>query len=267
MARGELVAAIAMTEPDAGSDLQGIKTAARREDGHYVINGSKTFITNGSHAGLVCVAVKTDARIVGPKSISLIMVETEDLHGFRAGRALEKIGRQGQDTCELFFDDVRVPVANLLGDVEGRGFFQMMEQLSYERLSVAVSAIATAEEALAITIAHAKLRTISGKPMFELQNTRFKLAECSAETHLCRVFVDDCIRRFAAGELDPATAAMAKYRLTECEGRVVDECVQLHGGYGYMEEYQIARMWADGRVQRIYSGANEVMKEVIAWSL
>jgi acyl-CoA dehydrogenase len=267
MARGELLAAIAMTEPGAGSDLQGIKTVARRADGQYIIDGSKTFITNGLHAGLVCLAVKTDPQIAGPKSISLICVETKDLAGYRVGKPLEKVGRNGHDTCELFFDGVRVPTSNLLGGVEGQGFFQIMDQLPYERLSVALAAAATAEEAVVITTRYAKERVISAQPLMDFQNTRMVLARCKTESHIGRVFVDHCIERFIAGQLDPVTAAMAKYWLTDCECRVVDECVQLHGGYGYMTEYAIARMWADSRVERIFAGSNEVMKELIAWSL
>jgi acyl-CoA dehydrogenase len=267
MARGERVAAIAMSEPGAGSDLQAIKTAARREDGHYVVNGSKTFITNGSRANLVCLAVKTDARVAGMRGISLLLVETDELSGYRVGRPLEKVGMHAQDTCELYFDEVRVPLGNLLGSAEGRGFAQMMEQLPYERLSIAVGAVAMAEQALAITIRHAKERHVFGKPLIELQNTRFKLAECKTRAHIARVFLDSCIERHIAGRLDETTTAMAKYWLTETQCSIVDECLQLHGGYGYMTEYPIARMWTDSRVQRIYAGTNEIMKELIAWSL
>jgi len=266
MARGELVGAIAMTEPGAGSDLQGIKTHARRDGEHYVINGSKTFVTNGWHAGLVCLAVKTDPRATGWKGISLVVVEAKDAAGYRAGRPLEKVGMHAQDTCELFFDDLRVPVSNLLGAAEGKGFSQMMTQLPYERLTVGVSAVATTERALAVTSRYVKDRTASGKPLFDFQNTRFQLAQCMTEAKLGRVFLDHCIERFMAGDLDDATAAMAKYWLTESGCRVVDVCVQLHGGYGYMMEYPIARMWADSRAQRIYAGTNEIMKELIAWS-
>ena len=267
MARGELVGAIAMTEPAAGSDLQGIKTTARRDGDHYVINGSKAFITNGMLGNLICVAVKTDPKGTSLKAMSLIIVETRNLAGYRVGRSLEKVGRHAQDTCELFFDDVRVPASNLLGPIEGKGFSQMMEQLSYERLAISVGAVATAEQAVAITTEYVKQRTAFGKPLIDFQNTRFKLAECKTETRIGRVFVDNCIEQFLAGQLDPVTAAMAKYWLTECECRVIDECVQLHGGYGYMAEYPIARMWADSRVERIYAGTNEIMKEVIGWSL
>lgn len=266
MARGELVAAIAMTEPGAGSDLQGIKTHARRDGEHYVINGSKTFVTNGWHAGLVCVAVKTDPRATGWKGMSLIVVEAKDAPGYRAGRPLEKVGMHAQDTCELFFDDLRVPVSNLLGAAEGKGFAQMMTQLPYERLTVGVSAVATTERALAITTRYVKDRTAFGKPLLDFQNTRFELAQCMTEARLGRIFLDHCIERFIAGDLDDATAAMAKYWLTESGCRVIDACVQLHGGYGYMTEYPIARMWADSRAQRIYAGTNEIMKELIAWS-
>src|SRR5882724_6236426 len=267
MARGELVGAIAMSEPAAGSDLQGIQTTARRDGQCYVINGSKTFVTNGSHASIICLAVKTDPKVAGLKGLSLIIVETKDLPGYRVGGSLEKIGRHAQDTCELFFDDVRVPASNLLGPAEGKGFSQMMEQLPYERLAISVGAIATAEQAVAMTTQYVKERMAFGKPLIDFQNTRFKLAECKTETRIGRVFVDNCIERFLAGQLDPVTAAMAKYWLTDCECRVIDECLQLHGGYGYMTEYPIARMWADSRVERIYAGTNEIMKEVIGWSL
>jgi alkylation response protein AidB-like acyl-CoA dehydrogenase len=267
MAAGGLVGAIAMSEPGAGSDLQGIKTIARRDGDHYVINGSKTFITNGCNAGLVCAAVKTDMTATPMRGISLIVIETTKLPGYQVGGSLEKVGLQAQDTCELFFDDVRVPVDHLLGGVEGRGFAQMMEQLPYERLTVAVSAVANAERAVAITTAHAKERRAFGKSLIDFQNTRFKLAECATEARIGRVFLDHCIERFIAGELEDLTTAMAKYWLTDSECRIVDECVQLHGGYGYMTEYPIARMWTDSRVHRIYAGTNEIMKEVIGLSL
>jgi acyl-CoA dehydrogenase len=267
MACGELVGAIAMSEPAAGTDLQAIKTTARRDGDHYVINGSKTFITNGLHAGIVCLAVKTDVSAAGPKGISLIIVEAADLAGYHVGLPLEKIGMHGQDTCELFFDEVRVPASNLLGSAEGEGFFQMMEQLPYERLSIAVGAVATTELAVAITTRYVKEREAFGKPLIDFQNTRFKLAECKTEAHIGRVFLDNCIERFIAGQLDDVTAAMAKYWTTDRQCRIVDECLQLHGGYGYMTEYPIARMWADSRVQRIYAGTNEIMKEVIGWAL
>jgi acyl-CoA dehydrogenase len=267
MATGELVGAIAMTEPNAGSDLQAIRTTARRDGGHFVLNGTKTFITNGWHAGLVCVAAKTDPKVSGVKGISLIAVETKEAPGYRVGSSLEKVGMHGQDTCEMFFDDVRVPASNLLGSAEGRGFSQMMDRMRYERLTVGVTAVATAERAVALTTKYVKERSAFGKPLLEFQNTRFKLAECTTEAHIGRVFVDNCIERFIAGTLDDISVAMAKYWLTDAQCRIVDECVQLHGGYGYMTEYPIARMWADGRVQRIYAGSNEIMKEMIGWSL
>ncbi|OLC28373.1 MAG: acyl-CoA dehydrogenase [Armatimonadetes bacterium 13_1_40CM_64_14] len=267
MARGELVGAIAMSEPAAGSDLQGIQTTARRDGDHYVMNGSKTFITNGGHASLVCLAAKTDPRVTGLKGISLIMVETKGLPGYRVGRSLEKVGMHAQDTCELFFDDVRVPVANLLGPAEGKGFSQMMDRLTYERLTVGVTAVAMAEHAVAVTTAYVKERTAFGKPLIDFQNTRFKLAECKTAAQVGRVFLDNCIARFMADGLDDVTAAMAKYWLTDWQCRIVDECMQLHGGYGYMTEYPIARMWTDSRVQRIYAGTNEIMKELIACAL
>jgi acyl-CoA dehydrogenase len=267
LASGERVAAIAMTEAGAGSDLQAVKTAARRQGEHYVVSGSKTFITNGAHADLVCLAVKTDPKAAGMRALSLLIVETHELAGYRAGRPLEKVGMHGQDTCEIFFDEARVPAANLLGGAEGRGFAQMMEQLPYERMQIAVGAVASAEQALAITTRYVKERKAFGKPLFEQQNTRFKLAECRARAHIGRVFVDSCIVRLIEGRLDEASAAIAKFWLTEAQCQIIDECLQLHGGYGYMSEYPIARMWADSRVQRIYAGSNEIMKELIAWSL
>jgi alkylation response protein AidB-like acyl-CoA dehydrogenase len=267
MAQGELVGAIAMTEPSAGSDLQAIKTTARQDGNDYILNGSKTFITNGWHAGLVCVAAKTDPKLAGFRGISMIVAEVKNLAGYRVGSSLEKVGMQEVDTCELFFDDVRVPSANLLGTAEGAGFSQMMEQLRYERLMIGVGAVATSERAVAITTQYAKERKAFGQALIEFQNTRFKLAQCKTEAHIGRVFIDNCITRFIDGQLDPVTAAMAKYWLTECQCRIVDECVQLHGGYGYMMEYPIARMWMDSRVQRIYAGTNEILEELIGWSL
>ena len=269
MARGELVAAIAMTEPSAGSDLQAIKTTARRDASEYILNGSKTFITNGFHAGLVCVAARTDSspKAAAAKAISMIVVETKNLAGYRVGSSLQKVGMHEVDTCELFFDDVRVPASNLIGAAEGAGLSQMMEQLRYERVMIGVGAVATAERALAITTKYAKERMAFGKPLIDFQNTRFKLAQCKAEAQIGRVFIDHCVMEFIAGKLDPATAATAKYWLTESQCRIVDECVQLHGGYGYMTEYPIARMWTDSRVQRIYAGTNEIMLELIGWSL
>lgn len=267
MAQGETVGAIAITEPVAGSDLQGILTTARRDGNYYVINGSKTFVTNGWNASVVCLAVKTNPKAAGLTGISLLIVEPKGLPGYRVGQSLAKVGMHGQDTCELFFDDVRVPASSLLGGTEGKGFGQMMEQLSRERLAIAISAVATAERAIAITSKYVKERMAFGKSLVEFQNTRFKLAECKTEAYIGRIFLDHCIQRFIASALDDTTAAMAKYWLTECQGRIVDECVQLHGGYGYMLEYPIARMWADSRVMRIYAGTNEIMKELIASTL
>jgi acyl-CoA dehydrogenase len=267
MASGDLVGAIGMTEPDAGSDLQAIKTLARREGDQYVISGSKTFITNGSQASLLCLAVRTDPKAVGMRALSLVVLETADLAGYQVGRPLHKMGRHAQDVCELFFDDVRVPVANLLGPGEGRGLLQLMDQLGHERLSIGLSAVAAAETAVEITTHYVKERKAFGKPLIDLQNTRFKLAECKTEAHIGRIFVDNCIQQFIAGKLDPVTAAMAKYWLTDRQFHIIDECVQLHGGYGYMQECPIGRMWADSRVQRIYGGSNEVMKELVGKSL
>jgi alkylation response protein AidB-like acyl-CoA dehydrogenase len=267
MASGELVGAVGLTESQSGSDLQGLRTTARRDGDSYVVNGSKTFITNGWQAGLVCLAVRTDAKSPGPRALSLIMIETKDLPGYRVGHPLHKMGRRAQDTCELFFDDTRVPANNLLGSGEGRGLFQMMDQFRYERLSIGLSAVAAAEHAVKITADYVKERRAFGKPLLDLQNARFKLAECKTEARIGRVFIDACIQQFIAGQLDNVTAAMAKYWLTDAQCRIIDECVQLHGGYGYMQETPIARMWADARVQRIYGGANEVLKEVVASSL
>lgn len=267
MARGELIGAIAMTEPGAGSDVQAIRTTARRVGDRYIVNGTKTFVSNGVHAGIVCLAVKTDPAATGPKGISMLMVETRDLRGYEVGRSLEKVGMHGQDTCELFFNDVSVPAANLLGSHEGKGYQQMMEQLPYERMLVAVSAIAVSEQAVDITTRYVQERAVFGKALMDYQNTRFKLADCRTEAHIGRVFIDHCIQRCIDGHLDDRTSAMAKLWLTESQCRIVDECLQLHGGYGYMTEYPIARMWADSRVRRIYAGSNEIMKELIACSL
>lgn len=267
MASGTLVGAIGMTEPDSGSDLGSLRTLACRVGDDYVINGSKTFITNGWHAGLICLAVRMDPRATGMRALSLLVVETENLPGYQVGQMLHKIGRHPQDTCEIFFDGVRVPARNLLGAGEGRGLFQMMDQLRYERLSIGLAAVAAAESAVEMTTRYGKERQIYGKPLLDLQNTRFKLAECKTEAHIGRVFVDNCIQQHIAGRLDPVSAAMAKYWLTDSQCRIIDECLQLHGGYGYMEEYPIARMWRDSRAQRIYGGTNEVMKEIIGRSL
>ena len=266
MASGEHITAIAMSEPGAGSDLQAVQTRAERVGDHYVLNGAKTFISNGYNADLVCVVAKTDPA-ARARGISLVMVETRDLPGYRIGRILEKIGQKGQDTTELFFDDCRVPAANLLGTAEGQGFVQLMQELPYERTLISVQAVAAIERALGVTVDYTKQRRVFGKPLLELQNTRFKLAEAKTLAHVARVFLDSCIERLLRGELDTVTASMAKWWTTDLQCRVIDECLQLHGGYGYMLEYPIAQLYADARVQRIYGGANEVMKEIIARSL
>ncbi len=263
MATGELVGAIAMSEPGAGSDLKSVRTTAVQEGGEYVLNGSKTFITNGLHADLVCVVAKTDAQ-AGARGVSLIMVETQGLAGFRRGRLLEKLGQKSLDTAELFFDGARVDQDCLLGGVEGRGFAQLMQQLPRERLLIAVGAVATMRRAIEETMAYASTRQVFGQALIELQNTRFKLAECETVATIAARFVDDCIERQLAGTLDLSTAAMAKWWTTQMNCQVIDECLQLHGGYGYMLEYPIARMYADARVGKIYGGSNEIMKEIIA---
>ncbi|MBX3578565.1 MAG: acyl-CoA dehydrogenase family protein [Rhizobiaceae bacterium] len=266
MATGELIGAIAMTEPGAGSDLQGVKTRAERDGNHYRINGSKTFITNGQLANLIIVVTKTDPA-KGAKGTSLIVVETDEVEGFRRGRNLDKIGLKSNDTSELFFEDVRVPTSNLLGHEEGQGFVQLMQQLPQERLQIGTTAIAAIERALALTIDYVKERKAFGKAILDFQNTQFRLAELKTEATVGRVFYNDCVQRHINGGLDPVTASMAKYWLSDLQGKVVDECLQLHGGYGYMNEYPIARMWRDARVQRIYGGTNEIMKLLIARSL
>ena len=263
MATGEHVGAIAMSEPGAGSDLKSVRTTARRDGDTYVLNGSKTFITNGLHADLICVVAKTDPH-AGSRGVSLIMVQTDDLPGFRRGRLLEKLGQKSGDTAELFFDDVRVPAANLLGEVEGQGFTQLMQQLPRERLLIAVGAVATMRRAIDDTVAYTKTRQVFGQALIDMQNTRFKLAECETVATIAARFVDDCIARQLQGTLDLPTAAMAKWWTTQMNCQVIDECLQLHGGYGYMLETPIARMYADARVGKIYGGSNEIMKEIIA---
>jgi acyl-CoA dehydrogenase len=266
MATGEMIAAIAMTEPGAGSDLGNITTSAKREGDHYVINGSKTFITNGATADLVCVVVKT-APELKHKGISLVMVETDGLDGFSRGKPLKKIGQKASDTTELFFDNVRVPVSSLLGTEEGKGFAQLMGQLPRERMYIALRAIAFIERAIEETVQYVKDRKVFGKPLLEFQNTRFKLAERKTEAKIARVFFDYCVGEVLAGNLDTTTSAMAKWWMTQKQCEIVDECFQFFGGYGYMMEYPIAHMYADSRVQMIYGGANEIMKELIARSL
>ncbi|MDE1999894.1 MAG: acyl-CoA dehydrogenase family protein [Burkholderiales bacterium] len=266
LASGELIGAIAMTEPGTGSDLQNIKTRAVREGDHYVVNGAKTFISNGAMADLIVVVVKTDPNL-GSKGISLVVMDTRDLPGFRRGRVLDKMGQKGQDTSELFFDDVRLPVSCLLGGQEGQGFYQLMQQLPFERLVLALAAVANIERAVAITTEYVKERKAFGKAVLEFQNTRFKLAESLTEARLGRVFIDHCIDLFMKDQLDPVTVSMAKWWTTEKQCSVIDECLQLHGGYGYMNEYAICKMYTDARVQKIYGGTNEIMKELIARSL
>ncbi len=266
LARGELVGAIAMTEPGAGSDLQGIRTRAERRGDSYVINGSKTFITNGLLAGVVLVVCKTDPT-QGARGTSILIVETEGCAGYRVGRVLDKLGMKSQDTSELFFDDVSVPAANLLGGAEGQGFYQLMGDLPYERLIIGVTALATMEGAYQATLAYVRDRKAFGKPIADLQNTRFKLAEVATTIQVGRAFIDRCVEQLVAGTLDTATASMAKLWASEAQGRVLDECLQLFGGYGFMNEYVIARMYADARVQRIYGGTSEIMKEVISRAL
>jgi acyl-CoA dehydrogenase len=266
LASGDLIGAIAMTEPAAGSDLRGVRTRAIREGDVYRINGSKIFITNGGSATLLMLLVKTDpeARKGG---MSLLMVETEGLAGYRVGRVLDKMGLHAQDTAELFFDDVRVPVDCLLGDQEGSGLHQLMADLPYERLIVALAGVAGMEGGLEATIAYTKSRKAFGQLISDFQNTKFKLAELASLVRIARVFVDDCIDKRLKGTLDTETAAMAKWWITDTQQKVLDECVQLHGGYGYMNEYLVCRLFADSRVQRIYGGTNEIMKELISRSL
>ena len=266
MATGELVGAIAMTEPGAGSDLQGVRSLARRDGDHYLLTGQKVFITNGQNADLVIVVCKTD-RDAGAHGTSLLVVEVEDAQGrpvpgFRRGRNLDKIGMKAQDTSELFFDDVRVPVENLLGGAEGQGFIQLMQQLPQERLIIAVSGVGAMERALDDTLAYTKERKAFGKPVWAFQNTRFKLAEVQANVLAARSFVDACMAAHLKGELDAARAALAKCWVSDLQCKVIDECLQLFGGYGYMMEYPIAELYADARVQRIYGGTNEIMKEL-----
>ncbi len=263
---GEYVGAIAMTEPGAGSDLQGVRTTAIKDGNGYKINGSKTFITNGQQANFILVVAKTDPG-EGAKGVSLMAVETDDVEGFRRGRNLDKVGMKSQDTSELFFEDVKVPAENLLGTEEGQGFFQLMEQLPWERLQIAIQGVIMIEAALEETINYVKERKAFGKPVIAFQNTQFKLAEAKSQATIARVFTNYCCERLIAGQLDAATASMAKYWVTDLQCSLIDECVQLHGGYGFMNEYPIATMWRDARVQRIYGGTNEIMKLLIARTL
>ena len=264
MAKGEMIGAIAMTEPGTGSDLQGVRTTALKDGNELVIDGSKTFITNGEMSDVVIVVAKTDPE-AGAKGISLVLVEAER-EGFRKGRNLEKIGLKAQDTSELFFDDVRVPMTNLLGE-EGKGFVYLMQELAWERLQLSISAVANTEAAVEWTIDYTKQREAFGQPIHDFQNTRFKLAEAKTQATVARTFVDKLIALMLEDKLDAETAAMAKWWTSDTQCRVIDECLQLHGGYGYMWEFPIARAWADARIQRIYAGTNEIMKEIIGRSL
>ena len=264
LASGEMVGAIAMSEPAAGSDLQGVKsTAIKQADGSYLLNGSKTFITNGWHADLVIVVAKTNPT-AGAKGTSLLIVE-RGMKGFETGKRLKKLGLKAQDTSELFFDNVRVPAENLLGGPpqENRGFICLMEQLPWERLQISITAVAASQAAIDWTVAYVKERKVFGQPVAAYQNTRYTLAEAQTEVQVARVFVDKCTELVLENKLDTATASMAKYWTTDLQCKVMDECLQLHGGYGFMWEYPITRAYADARVQRIYGGTNEIMKEVI----
>jgi acyl-CoA dehydrogenase len=264
MACGAMIGAIAMSEPGAGSDLQAVKTTAQKKGGKYLVNGSKTFITNGWHCDLAIVVAKTDPA-KGAKGTSLVVVDTA-MPGFTKGKRLKKLGLKGQDTAELFFDNVEVPPENLLGQ-ENNGFIYLMQELPWERMQIAIGAVAKAEAAVEWTKAYVTERKAFGKPVASFQNTRFKLAEMATEVQIARVFVDRCMELLLAEKLDTATASMAKYWVSDLECRVIDECLQLHGGYGFMWEFPIARAYADARVQRIYGGTNEIMKEVISRSL
>ena len=267
MASGEMIGAIAMTEPAAGSDLQGVKSTAARQGDHYLLNGSKTFITNGWHADLVIVVAKTDPA-GGAKGTSLFLVE-RGMPGFEKGQRLKKLGLKAQDTSELFFNDVRLPAEALLGGAaqENRGFVCLMEQLPWERLQIAIGAVAASQSIIDQTVAYVKDRKVFGQPVGAYQNTRYTLAELQTEVQVAQVFVDKCIELLMQEQLDTAAASMAKYWTTDLQCKVMDECVQLHGGYGFMWEYPVTRAYADARVQRIYGGTNEIMKEVITRSM
>ncbi len=265
LASGKMVAAIAMTEPDAGSDLQALRTTARRDGDEYVVNGQKTFISNGLHCDLLVIVVRTGGE--GAKGLSLLVAETAGLQGFSRGRQLEKLGLRYQDTMELFFEDMRVPAANLLGGEEGTGFVQLMQQLPQERLIIAVAGVAAAEKAVRLAIDYAKEREAFGRPIMRFQTVRFELAECRTETLAARTLVDHCIGLHLEGRLDPATASMAKYYATDVQCDIVDRCLQIFGGNGFMLEYPIARMYASARVQKIYGGTNEIMKELVSRTL
>ncbi|GAA2309170.1 acyl-CoA dehydrogenase family protein [Nonomuraea roseoviolacea subsp. roseoviolacea] len=263
-ASGELITAIAMTEPGAGSDLQGVRATAVRDGDHYVLNGQKTFITNGVNADLVVVVAKTDPE-AGARGITLLVVE-RGMEGFGRGRNLDKIGMKAQDTAELYFENVRVPVANRLGPEEGQGFFQLMRNLPQERMSIAVGAVAAAETVLEQTVEYCRDRQAFGRSIGSFQNTRFVLAELATETEIARHYVDKCVLALNAGRLTAVDAAKAKWWTTELQTKVIDRCLQLHGGYGYMMEYPVAKAWVDSRVQTIYGGTTEIMKEIIGRS-
>ncbi|WP_029890154.1 acyl-CoA dehydrogenase family protein [Polycyclovorans algicola] len=265
LASGEMVGAIAMTEPGTGSDLQGVKTTAVLDGDDYVLNGSKIFITNGYLSDLVVVVAKTGNSGEGAKDISLLLVEASS-PGFTKGKPLKKVGMKAQDTCELFFNDVRVPKANLLGQ-QGMGFIMLMKELAWERLIIAITSVAGAEAAMKHTLEYTRSRKVFGKPVASFQNTRFKLAEMKSELAIARVYVDRCLEMTLAGKLGVEDAAIAKYWTSDLMNKVIDDCVQLHGGYGYMLEYPVARAWIDARAQRIYGGTNEIMKELIARTL
>ena len=266
MISGEIVGALAMTEPSGGSDVQALKTKAVKDGNVYRLSGQKTFITNGQHANLIIIAAKTNPEEKA-KGMSLIVLETDGAEGFQRGRNLDKIGLKASDTSELFFDNIAIPPENLLGGEEGQGFYQMMKQLPQERLIIGCGAVGAMEGAVSRTIQYCKEREAFGGPLTQFQNTRFKLAEVKTKTTVSRAFLDECITEHLNGNLTVEKAAMAKYWLTDTQGEVIDECLQLHGGYGYMQEYDIAEMWTDARVQRIYGGTNEIMKELIARSL
>ncbi|NKB77688.1 MAG: acyl-CoA dehydrogenase [Gammaproteobacteria bacterium] len=266
LANGDLIAAIAMSEPAAGSDLKGVKTRAVADGETWVINGTKTFITNGGSADLLLLVAKTDPA-KGSRGVSLMMVETCDLEGYQVGRKLDKLGMRRNDTAELFFEDVRIPASSLLGGEVGQGFYQLMGQLPWERLIIGYTALGSAQCALELTLDYVKQRKAFGQRIFDFQNTRFKLAEANTKIELLSAFLDQCLEELESGQLTAERAAMAKWWSTEAQCDIIDECLQLHGGYGYMSEYRISELYADARVQKIYGGTNEIMKEVIARSM
>ncbi len=263
IARGEKMLSVAITEPGAGTDVKALRTSARRDGEHYVLNGSKVFITHGRQAELSLVAARTGGA--GAKGVTLFMVEVEQSPGFRINKVLEKIGQNGLDTCEIFLDDVRVPAANLIGGTEGCGFGQLMDVFVRERLSIGVTSVATAERAIELTVEHAKNRQMLGQTLWDFQNTKFTLAECATEVRIARVFIDHLIQQLVRGEtLDPNDSIMAKWWCSDKQCSIIDRCLQLFGGYGYMSETPIAQLYMDARVQRIYGGSNETLKDLIA---